>query len=69
MRSAIAPGTLAGSTLVGRRDAAVDGALSSTGRSDRCELEQPFRRRDGTLRWFRLVMVLVRDDAGRSPTT
>jgi diguanylate cyclase (GGDEF)-like protein len=34
------------------------------GRSDRCELEQPLRRRDGTLRWFRLVLVLVRDDAG-----
>jgi diguanylate cyclase (GGDEF)-like protein/PAS domain S-box-containing protein len=36
------------------------------GRSDRCELEQPLRRRDGTLRWFRLVLVLVRDDAGES---
>jgi diguanylate cyclase (GGDEF)-like protein len=34
------------------------------GRSDRCELEQPLRRRDGTLRWFRLVLVLVRNDAG-----
>src|SRR4051812_15103248 len=36
------------------------------GRSDRCELEQPLRRRDGTLRWFRLVLVLVRDDAGEA---
>jgi len=36
------------------------------GRSDRCELEQPLRRRDGTLRWFRLVLVLVRNDAGES---
>lgn len=36
------------------------------GRSDRCELEQPLRRRDGTLRWFRLVLVLVRDDTGEA---
>jgi diguanylate cyclase (GGDEF)-like protein/PAS domain S-box-containing protein len=34
------------------------------GRSDRCELEQPLRRKDGSLRWCRLVMVLVRDSAG-----
>jgi len=36
------------------------------GRSDRCELEQPLRRRDGTLRWFRLVLVLVRNDVGEA---
>jgi diguanylate cyclase (GGDEF)-like protein/PAS domain S-box-containing protein len=35
------------------------------GLNDRCELEHPLRRRDATLRWFRLVLVLVRDDAGR----
>jgi diguanylate cyclase (GGDEF)-like protein/PAS domain S-box-containing protein len=40
-------------------------AALADGRSDRCELEQPLRRRDGVLRWFRLVMVLVRDDEGR----
>jgi len=40
-------------------------AALADGHSDRCELEQPLRRRDGTLRWFRLVMVLVRDTTGR----
>ncbi|MGB2597946.1 MAG: PAS domain S-box protein, partial [Pseudolabrys sp.] len=59
-----APGTLTGSTpwedgMPASMTALVDG------RSDRCELEHPFRRRDGSLRWFRLVMVLVRDDGGQ----
>jgi diguanylate cyclase (GGDEF)-like protein/PAS domain S-box-containing protein len=36
----------------------------SEGRNDRFELEHPLRRKDGSLRWFRLVLVLVRDDAG-----
>jgi diguanylate cyclase (GGDEF)-like protein/PAS domain S-box-containing protein len=40
-------------------------AAVAEGRNDRCELEQPLRRRDATLRWFRLVLVLVRDDAGQ----
>ena len=39
-------------------------AALADGLNDRCELEHPLRRRDGTLRWFRLVLVLVRDDAG-----
>jgi diguanylate cyclase (GGDEF)-like protein/PAS domain S-box-containing protein len=57
------PGTFAGSMLW---DDLMPPSVAAVvdGRSDRCELEQPLRRRDGTLRWFRLVLVLVRDDAG-----
>jgi diguanylate cyclase (GGDEF)-like protein/PAS domain S-box-containing protein len=36
-------------------------AALADGHSDRCEIEQPLRRKDGSLRWCRLVMVLVRD--------
>jgi len=57
------PGMLAGATLWDDLMPASAAAVVA-GRSDRCELEQPLRRRDGTLRWFRLVLVLVRDDAG-----
>ncbi len=58
-----AAGTLAGSEPW---NAGMPGSMAALveGRSDRCELEQPLRRRDGTLRWFRLVMVLVRDANG-----
>jgi len=59
------PGTLAGSTLWDDLMPASVAAVVE-GRSDRCELEQPLRRRDGTLRWFRLVLVLVRDDSGEA---
>jgi diguanylate cyclase (GGDEF)-like protein/PAS domain S-box-containing protein len=58
------PGGLAGTALWDAGMPATSAALAE-GHSDRCELEQPLRRRDGTLRWFRLVMVLVRDDTGR----
>ena len=40
-------------------------AALADGLNDRCELEHPLRRRDATLRWFRLVLVLVRDDTGQ----
>jgi diguanylate cyclase (GGDEF)-like protein/PAS domain S-box-containing protein len=59
------PGTFAGAMLW---DDLMPPSVAAVGdgRSDRCELEQPLRRRDGTLRWFRLVLVLVRDDAGEA---
>ena len=59
------PGTLAGTMLWDDLMPASAAAVVE-GRSDRCELEQPLRRRDGTLRWFRLVLVLVRDDSGEA---
>src|SRR5262249_14903694 len=40
-------------------------AALADGLNDRCELEHPLRRRDATLRWFRPVLVLVRDDTGQ----
>lgn len=58
-----APGELAGVALWEDVAPASMNALAE-GRNDRCEIEQPLRRKDGTLRWFRLVMVLVRDQAG-----
>jgi diguanylate cyclase (GGDEF)-like protein/PAS domain S-box-containing protein len=59
------PGTFAGAMLW---DDLMPPSVAAVvdGRSDRCELEQRLRRRDGTLRWFRLVLVLVRDDAGEA---
>ena len=59
------PGTFAGSMLW---DDLMPPSVAAVveGRSDRCELEQPLRRRDGTLRWFRLVLVLIRDDTGEA---
>ena len=59
------PGALAGTALWDDLMPASAAAVVE-GRSDRCELEQPLRRRDGTLRWFRLVLVLIRDDAGEA---
>jgi diguanylate cyclase (GGDEF)-like protein/PAS domain S-box-containing protein len=59
------PGALAGTGLWDDLMPASAAAVVE-GRSDRCELEQPLRRRDGTLRWFRLVLVLIRDDAGEA---
>jgi diguanylate cyclase (GGDEF)-like protein/PAS domain S-box-containing protein len=58
-----APGTFAG-RLLWDDDLPATAAALMDGHSDRCELELPLRRRDATLRWFRLVMVLVRDEAG-----
>src|SRR3954454_9031570 len=57
------PGTLAGAMLW---DELMPPSAAPVvgGRRHRCELEQPLRRRDGTLRWFRLVLVLVRGESG-----
>jgi diguanylate cyclase (GGDEF)-like protein/PAS domain S-box-containing protein len=58
-----APGQLAGVALW---DLALPSAVSAlaNGRNDRCEFEQPLRRLDGSNRWCRLVMVLVRSSDG-----
>jgi diguanylate cyclase (GGDEF)-like protein/PAS domain S-box-containing protein len=56
------PGALATTSLWDELPATA--AAVADGLNDRCELELPLRRRDSTLRWFRLVLVLVRDDAG-----
>src|SRR4051812_43592643 len=57
------PGTLNGSTLW-EDEAPPSVTTLAEGRNDRCELEVALRRKDGMLRWFRLVVVLVRDGAG-----
>jgi diguanylate cyclase (GGDEF)-like protein/PAS domain S-box-containing protein len=57
-------GDLAGVALWHDVEPASMAALAE-GRNERCELEQPLRRKDGSPRWFRLVMVLVRDEIGR----
>ena len=57
------PGTLNGSILW-EDEAPTSIATLAEGRNDRCELEVALRRKDGVLRWFRLVVVLVRDGAG-----
>ena len=57
------PGQLAGVALWDLALPAAVAALSN-GRNDRCEFEQPLRRLDGSNRWCRLVMVLVRNGDG-----
>lgn len=59
-----APGTFTGTTLWEDELPATISTLAE-GHNDRCELEIALRRKDGALRWFRLVTVLVRDGAGR----
>jgi diguanylate cyclase (GGDEF)-like protein/PAS domain S-box-containing protein len=58
------PGALAGQSIWDDELPASVAAVAG-GHNDRCELEQPLHRHDGTLRWFRLVLVLIRDGAGR----
>ena len=58
------PGALAGRSIWDDELPASAAAVAD-GHNDRCELEQPLHRHDGTLRWFRLVLVLIRDGAGR----
>jgi diguanylate cyclase (GGDEF)-like protein/PAS domain S-box-containing protein len=57
------PGALAGQAIWDDELPASVAAVAD-GHNDRCELEQPLHRQDGTLRWFRLVLVLIRDGAG-----